>query len=65
VPERLKVLAELKAGTLTRCAYCIDIGSQIARRVGVSDQQLLALPRPQRWSSPIARLASRATSPAS
>jgi 4-carboxymuconolactone decarboxylase len=45
VPERLKVLAELKAGTLTRCAYCIDIGSQIARRVGISDQQLLALPR--------------------
>jgi 4-carboxymuconolactone decarboxylase len=45
VPERLKVLAELKAGALTRCAYCVDIGSQIARRVGISDRQLLALPR--------------------
>src|SRR5262249_23289285 len=45
VPERLKVLAELKAGTLTRCEYCIDIGSQIARRAGVSDRQLLALAR--------------------
>jgi AhpD family alkylhydroperoxidase len=45
VEERLKVLAELKAATLTQCEYCIDIGSQIARRAGVSEQQLLALPR--------------------
>jgi AhpD family alkylhydroperoxidase len=45
VPERLKVLAELKAATMTSCEYCIDIGSQIARRSGLSDEQLLALPR--------------------
>jgi AhpD family alkylhydroperoxidase len=45
VEPRLKVLAELKAATLTQCEYCIDIGSQIARRAGVSEQQLLALPR--------------------
>jgi AhpD family alkylhydroperoxidase len=45
VEERLKVLAELKAATLTQCEWCIDIGSQIARRAGVSDAQLLALPR--------------------
>jgi 4-carboxymuconolactone decarboxylase len=45
MPERLKVLAELKAATLTQCEYCIDIGSQIAHRAGVSEQQLLALPR--------------------
>jgi 4-carboxymuconolactone decarboxylase len=45
VPERLRVLAELKAATLTTCEYCIDIGSQIARRAGVSDEELLALPR--------------------
>jgi AhpD family alkylhydroperoxidase len=45
VEQRLKVLAELKAATLTQCEYCIDIGSQIARRAGVSEQQLLALPR--------------------
>jgi 4-carboxymuconolactone decarboxylase len=45
VPERLKVLAELKAATMTSCEYCIDIGSQIARRAGLSDEQLLALPR--------------------
>ncbi len=45
MPERLKLLAELKAATLTNCEYCIDIGSQIARRAGLSDAQLLALPR--------------------
>jgi AhpD family alkylhydroperoxidase len=44
MPERLKVLAELKAATLTECEYCIDIGSQIAHLAGVSEQQLLALP---------------------
>jgi AhpD family alkylhydroperoxidase len=44
VPERLKVLAELKASALTNCEYCVDIGSQIARRAGIGDEQLLALP---------------------
>lgn len=44
VPERLKVLAELKAAAMTSCEYCTDIGSQIARRAGVTDEQLLALP---------------------
>jgi AhpD family alkylhydroperoxidase len=45
VGERLKVLAELKAAALTHCEYCVDIGSQIARRAGITDEQLLALPR--------------------
>ena len=45
VPERLKILAELKAATMTTCEFCIDIGSTIARRAGVSEAQLLALPR--------------------
>jgi AhpD family alkylhydroperoxidase len=45
VDERLKMLAELKAATLTSCEYCIDIGSQIARQGGISEEQLLALPR--------------------
>ncbi len=45
VPERTKTLAELKAATLSNCEYCIDIGSQIARRSGLSDDELLALPR--------------------
>jgi AhpD family alkylhydroperoxidase len=45
VDARLKVLAELKAATLTQCEYCIDIGSQIAARAGINEDQLLALPR--------------------
>lgn len=46
VDERLGILAVLKASTMTHCEYCIDMGSQIARhRVGLSDEQLLALPR--------------------
>ena len=47
VEGRLKVLAELKAATLTNCEYCIDLGSQVARRTGLTDEQLLALPRYQ------------------
>jgi 4-carboxymuconolactone decarboxylase len=47
VPKELKLLAELKAATLTTCEYCIDIGSQIARRSGVSDEKLLQLARYQ------------------
>jgi AhpD family alkylhydroperoxidase len=43
MPEHLKVLAELKAATLTQCEYCIDIGSQIAHLAGISEEQLLAL----------------------
>jgi AhpD family alkylhydroperoxidase len=43
VPERLKTLAELKAATISTCPYCIDIGSEIARRSGVVDEELLAL----------------------
>jgi AhpD family alkylhydroperoxidase len=45
VDERIKVLAELKAATLTRCEYCIDIGSKIAQQAGISEAQLLALPQ--------------------
>lgn len=43
VDERLRMLAELKAATLTNCEYCIDLGSQIARRSGLRDDELLAL----------------------
>ena len=45
VPERLKALAQLKVATVSHCEYCIDIGSQIGRRAGLSDEELLALPR--------------------
>jgi AhpD family alkylhydroperoxidase len=47
VDTRLRCLAELKAATLTHCEYCIDLGSQAARLGGLSDEQLLALPRYQ------------------
>lgn len=40
---RVRVLAELTAATTVGCAYCIDLGSQIARRLGLGDQELLAL----------------------
>jgi len=45
VPKRLKELAVLKAATVVGCEFCIDIGSAYARRSGLSDEQLLALPR--------------------
>jgi alkylhydroperoxidase family enzyme len=44
VEERLKVLAELKAGALVNCEFCVDIGSSLGRDAGISDEQLLALP---------------------
>lgn len=42
--DRHKALAELKAATLTHCEFCIDLGSQIARRWGLTDDQVVALP---------------------
>ena len=47
VENRLKILAQLKASTLIGCEFCIDLGSQIARRSGLTDEELLALPRYQ------------------
>jgi alkylhydroperoxidase family enzyme len=44
--QRISDLAELKAATLVSCEYCIDLGSQVARRrSGLTDEQLLALLR--------------------
>ncbi|MBV9351857.1 MAG: carboxymuconolactone decarboxylase family protein, partial [Mycobacterium sp.] len=40
---RYRALAELKAATTARCEYCIDMGSQVARRWGLSDEELRAL----------------------
>lgn len=45
LPERLSHLAQLKAATMINCEYCIDLGSQVARRAGFSDDELLDLPR--------------------
>jgi 4-carboxymuconolactone decarboxylase len=47
VPEHVRKLAELKAATVVECAFCIDIGSELARRSGLSDAQLLALHDPE------------------
>jgi alkylhydroperoxidase family enzyme len=43
-PARLKVLAELKAGTLITCEFCIDIGSALAQHEGITEAQLRDLP---------------------
>ncbi|ORW28839.1 4-carboxymuconolactone decarboxylase [Mycobacterium paraense] len=40
---RHRALAELKSATTVRCEYCIDLGSQIARQWGLTDEELLAL----------------------
>ena len=42
--RRLHALASLKAATLTHCEYCIDIGSQVSRQWGLTNEELLALP---------------------
>ncbi len=43
VPKALSELAVLRAATLVGCEFCMDIGSEFARRSGLSDEQLLAL----------------------
>jgi AhpD family alkylhydroperoxidase len=45
VDKKLKSLAELKAAALAGCEYCLDIGSAVARRDGVSKEQIADLPR--------------------
>ena len=44
VPERLKVLGELKAAALVNCEFCVDIASSLARDAGITEAELLALP---------------------
>ena len=45
VDERLKYLVELKGAHMIGCEFCVDLGSQICRNSGLSDDELLALPR--------------------
>jgi AhpD family alkylhydroperoxidase len=45
VDERIKNLVELKGAQLIGCEYCVDLGSQICRNSGLSDEELLALAR--------------------
>jgi AhpD family alkylhydroperoxidase len=45
VPERLKALGELKAAAVVSCEFCVDIASSQARKAGISEAEMLALPR--------------------
>src|ERR1700685_1524040 len=45
VDERIKFLVELKGAQMIGCEYCVDLGSQICRNSGFSDDEVLALAR--------------------
>jgi len=45
IDERLKNLIELKGAQMIGCEYCVDLGSQICRNSGFSDDELQALAR--------------------
>jgi 4-carboxymuconolactone decarboxylase len=47
VDDRIKHLIELKGSQLIGCEYCVDLGSQVCRNSGLSDEELLALPHYQ------------------
>jgi len=47
VDERVRNLVELKGAQMIGCEYCVDLGSQICRKSGFSDAELLAIPRYQ------------------
>jgi alkylhydroperoxidase family enzyme len=44
---RIRNLCELKGAAMIGCEFCVDLGSQICRNSGFSDQELLAIPRYQ------------------
>lgn len=43
VDEKLKALAATKAACLVGCEFCLDIGSHLSRRAGVTEEQLRTL----------------------
>ena len=45
VDKKLMALAETKAAIMVGCEFCIDIAAHVSAREGVTDEQLLALPR--------------------
>ena len=45
VDDRVKNLVELKGAQMIGCEFCVDLGSQICRNSGFSDEELMALPR--------------------
>jgi AhpD family alkylhydroperoxidase len=45
VDARLKNLAEMKVALVVGCEFCVDIGSMLGKGLGITDDQLRALPR--------------------
>jgi AhpD family alkylhydroperoxidase len=45
IDERLRNLLELKGAQMIGCEFCVDLGSQICRHSGFSEEELLALAR--------------------
>jgi AhpD family alkylhydroperoxidase len=43
VPARLKHLAELQAGMIAGCEWCLDVGSEISAEAGVTEDDLREL----------------------
>lgn len=43
--ERIRNLCELKGAAMIGCEFCVDLGSQICRNSGFTDEELLAIPR--------------------
>jgi alkylhydroperoxidase family enzyme len=41
--QRIRHLSELKGSQMIGCEFCLDLGSQICRNSGFSDEELLAL----------------------
>ena len=58
VPERLKLLATLKASSVAGCPWCLDVSSILARDQGVTERQLrdLASFRDSEAFSPLEQL---------
>jgi alkylhydroperoxidase family enzyme len=44
VSHRIQNLIELKAAAMIGCEFCVDLGSQICRNSGMTDNELLAIP---------------------
>jgi alkylhydroperoxidase family enzyme len=42
---RVRNLCELKGSAMIGCEFCVDLGSQICRHSGLTDDELLAIPR--------------------
>lgn len=43
LPSELKVLATAKAAMMVNCAFCLDIGAELARAEGIPEEKLRAL----------------------